>query len=140
MDTQWRHKSNISEKLGRCGRQNMLLPYLKIWDSDVTLTPPVGCKQPDFLSNFSRIQLIQNSAPSVARRRQCDIRIGIEFSAVQWRLFPPWASVVHAEIHKADKKCRTAHSDTWYLFNHELFYGGQFLCTFFSKSLIFQMK
>ena len=31
-DTQWRHKSKISEKLGRCGRQNMLWPYLKIWE------------------------------------------------------------------------------------------------------------
>ena len=27
-------KSKISEKLGRCGRQNMLRPYLKIWDWD----------------------------------------------------------------------------------------------------------
>ena len=33
-DTQWRHKSKISEKLGRYGRQNMLRPYLKIWDWD----------------------------------------------------------------------------------------------------------
>jgi hypothetical protein len=33
-DTQWRHKSKISEKLGRCGKQNMLWPYLKIWDWD----------------------------------------------------------------------------------------------------------
>ena len=33
-DTQWRHKLKISEKLGRCGRQNMLPPYLKIWDWD----------------------------------------------------------------------------------------------------------
>ena len=33
-DTQWRHKSKISEKLGRCGRQNMLRPYLNIWDWD----------------------------------------------------------------------------------------------------------
>ena len=31
-DTQWRHKSKITEKLGRCGRQNMLPPYLKIWE------------------------------------------------------------------------------------------------------------
>ena len=31
-DPQWRHKSKISEKLGRCGRQNMFRPYLKIWD------------------------------------------------------------------------------------------------------------
>ena len=30
-DTQWRHKSKISEKLGRSGRQNMLQPYLRIW-------------------------------------------------------------------------------------------------------------
>ena len=33
-NTQWRHKSKISEKLGRCGRQNILRPYLKIWDWD----------------------------------------------------------------------------------------------------------
>jgi hypothetical protein len=33
-DTKWRHKSKISEKLGRCGRQNMLRPYLKIWNWD----------------------------------------------------------------------------------------------------------
>ena len=33
-DTQWRLKSKISEKLGQCGRQNMLPPYLKIWDWD----------------------------------------------------------------------------------------------------------
>ena len=29
-DTQRRHKSKISEKLGRCGKQTMLWPYLKI--------------------------------------------------------------------------------------------------------------
>ena len=32
-DTQ-RHKSKKSENLGRCGRQNMLWMYLKIWDWD----------------------------------------------------------------------------------------------------------
>ena len=31
-DTQWRHKSKISENLCRCGRQKMLRPYLKIWE------------------------------------------------------------------------------------------------------------
>ena len=31
-DTQWRHKSKISGKLDQCGWQNMLWPYLKIWD------------------------------------------------------------------------------------------------------------
>ena len=33
-DTQCRHKSKISEKFGRCGKQNMLPPYLKNWDWD----------------------------------------------------------------------------------------------------------
>ena len=36
-DTQWRHKSKKSEILGRCARQNMLWPYLKIWDWDLIL-------------------------------------------------------------------------------------------------------
>ena len=35
MYTQWRNKSKISWKLGRCGRQNMLWPYLKIGDWDL---------------------------------------------------------------------------------------------------------
>ena len=34
-DIQWRHKSKKSEILGRCGRQDMLQPYLKIWDWDL---------------------------------------------------------------------------------------------------------
>ena len=58
-DTQWRHKSKISEKLGRSGRQNMLWQYLKIWEWD-------------------------------------------EFSAVQWRLFPLWASVVRGTGYSFD--------------------------------------
>ena len=33
-DTQWRHESKKSENLGQCGRQNMLQPYLRIWDWD----------------------------------------------------------------------------------------------------------
>ena len=33
-NTQWRQKTKISEKLGRCGIQNMLPPHLKIWDWD----------------------------------------------------------------------------------------------------------
>ena len=32
MDTQLRHKSKKSENLGGCGRQNVLRPYLKIWE------------------------------------------------------------------------------------------------------------
>jgi hypothetical protein len=34
-DTQWRHKWKKSEIFGRCGRQNMLWPYLNIWDWDL---------------------------------------------------------------------------------------------------------
>ena len=32
IDTQLKHKSKRSENLGRCGRQNMLRPYLTIWE------------------------------------------------------------------------------------------------------------
>ena len=38
----------------------------------------ISCKQLPFLSNFSHLQLIQNSAPFVTRRRQCDIRISVK--------------------------------------------------------------
>ena len=34
---QWKHKSKKSEVMGRCGRQNMLPLYLKIWDWDSIL-------------------------------------------------------------------------------------------------------
>ena len=53
-DTQWRHKSNLSEKLGRCGRQNMRRLYLKIWDWDwilgraVMAIPSLGVRSPWF--------------------------------------------------------------------------------------------
>ena len=30
----WRHKSKIPEKMSRCGRQNMLWLYLKIWERE----------------------------------------------------------------------------------------------------------
>ena len=57
MDTQWRHKSKISEKLGWCGRQNMLRPYLKIWDWDwifgraVKAISSLGVRSPWFVPN-----------------------------------------------------------------------------------------
>ena len=31
-DTQWRQKLKKSDNVGQCGRQNMLLPCLKIWE------------------------------------------------------------------------------------------------------------
>ena len=41
----------------------------------------ISCKWPAFLSNSSRLQLIQNSAPSVAWLRQCNIQITCTYSA-----------------------------------------------------------
>ena len=35
----------------------------------------ISCKRPAFLSNFSHLRIIRNSAPSVVRRLQCDIWI-----------------------------------------------------------------
>ena len=35
----------------------------------------INCKRPAFLSSFSRLQVIQNSAPSTIMRRHCDIRM-----------------------------------------------------------------
>ena len=46
-----------------------------------------SCKRPAFLSNSSRLQLIQNSAISVARRRQCDIRW---WKLSVWKKFAVW--------------------------------------------------
>ena len=49
---QWRHKSKVSEKLGQCGRRNMLRPYLEIWEWDWILgravkdTSSLGVRSP----------------------------------------------------------------------------------------------
>ena len=40
-DIQWRHKSKRSENLGWCGRQNMLQPYLKIWEWELIFSHAV---------------------------------------------------------------------------------------------------
>ena len=59
----------------------MIVFILRIWMSHWCGRAAEGAKfwirskRPAFLSNFSRLQLIQNSAPSVARWRQCDIQI-----------------------------------------------------------------
>ena len=51
-DTQWSHKSKKSENLGRCGRQNILRPYLKIWEWElifgrvVKVIPSPGVRSP----------------------------------------------------------------------------------------------
>ena len=39
----------------------------------------ISCKRPTFLSNFSHLQLIENSVPSVARWHQCDIWIKAKY-------------------------------------------------------------
>ena len=71
MDTQWRHKSKLSEKLGWCGRQNMLWPYLKIWDWDsifgraVKAISPLGvcspCLYPKLVWNSQKTLLAPSS-------------------------------------------------------------------------------
>ena len=69
-DTQWRHKSKKFEKLGRYGRQNMLRPYLKIWDWDLILGRAVkaissrGVRSP-CLSSLTRgraLKILQQNA------------------------------------------------------------------------------
>ena len=60
-DTRWRHKSKISEKLGRCGRQNMLRPYLKIWEWEwifgraVKTLSSLGVRSPCVYSSLATI-------------------------------------------------------------------------------------
>ena len=67
-NTQWRHKSKKYENLGRCGRQNMLRPYLKIWEWElifgraVKVISSLGVRSPCFRFTLSqsdfRIQLL----------------------------------------------------------------------------------
>ena len=60
-DTQWRHKTKISEKLGWCGRQNMLWPYLEIWEWELIFGRAVkvifspGIHSPFFFSKSSTL-------------------------------------------------------------------------------------
>ena len=81
-DTQWRQKSKISEKLGRCGRQNMLPPYLKIWEWEwifgraVKAISSLGVRSPWFcqfqkVKQFNRDYCLnQNSNLSQVRESQ----------------------------------------------------------------------
>ena len=75
-DTQRRHKSKKSEILSRYGRQNMLWPYLKIWDWDLIFGRAVkvisspGVRSPchsissTLLKLLNDIKLIQNDEGS----------------------------------------------------------------------------
>ena len=40
-DTQWRHNLKKSESLGQWGRQNLLRPYLKIWEWELIFSRAV---------------------------------------------------------------------------------------------------
>ena len=61
-DTQWKHKSQISEKLGRCGRQNMLRPYLNIWEWEwifgraVKATFSLGVRSPCSFPSLAKVR------------------------------------------------------------------------------------
>ena len=56
----WYTISKISEKLGRCGRQNMLWPYLNIWDWEwifgrtVKVISSLGLCSPWLVSNQTK--------------------------------------------------------------------------------------
>ena len=53
-DTQWRHESKKSVNLGWCGRQNMLRPYLKIWEWELIFSRAVkGISSPGVRSQWS---------------------------------------------------------------------------------------
>ena len=80
------HKSQIFEKLGRCGRQNMLRPYLKIWD-------------------------------------------WVEFSTMQWRLFPFWVSVVGGSSDSASAYRRKQRWNP--LWETKTLVGNRSFCLFF---------
>ena len=71
----WNNVRQVMEFLTR-GYKNSFI-RISHWRRQATegLKFWISCKQPAFLSNFSHLQLIQNLAPSVARRCQCDIRI-----------------------------------------------------------------
>ena len=55
----------------------------------------ISCKQPAFLSSFSRLQVIQNSAPSTILWRQCDIRIEVLLS---WDLVETFSNPAFVNI------------------------------------------
>ena len=54
----------------------------------------ISCKLPAFLSNFSPLQLIQNSVPSFTRQRQCDIQISL-IRLMLFSNFPPMKHNIH---------------------------------------------
>ena len=65
-DIQWRHKSKKSENLGRCGRQNMLQPYLKIWEWEWIFGRAVkAISLPGFRSPWAHLSSISNQKSNV---------------------------------------------------------------------------
>ena len=85
-DTQWRHKSKISEKLGWCGRQNMLQPYLKIWDWEwifgraVKAISPLGIRSGYGTEGFLTEQVFL----VCGKKGQCTLLVLIDFCPVNF--------------------------------------------------------
>ena len=70
-NTQWRHKSKISEKLGQCGRQNMLWLYQKIWEWEWIFGRAV--KAISSLGVRSAMQCIAGGCPNPKKFTICKI-------------------------------------------------------------------
>ena len=76
-DTQWRHKSKKSENLGRCGRQNMLRSYLKIWEWELIFGRAVkaisspGVRSPWYHHNLA-LEVIMKMHALVSKMKQFD--------------------------------------------------------------------
>ena len=72
----------------------------------------ISCKRPAFHSNFSCLQLIQNSAPSVARQCQCDIRIVQKYSSfyrykILWKIVEILSRLNFIKLHAAVENSTT---------------------------------
>ena len=71
------HKSKISEKLGQCGKQNMLRPYLKIWECELILGCAVkaisspGVRSPWYHHNLA-LEVIMKMHALVSKMKQFD--------------------------------------------------------------------
>ena len=79
-ELQWRHKSKKSESFGRYGRQNMLRPYLTIWDWDwifghaVKAISSLGVRSPCFHTLWLKMMCARARTYESPKRRTFTLR------------------------------------------------------------------
>ena len=79
-DTQWRHKSKKSESFGRYGKQNILRPYLTIWDWDwifghaVKAISSLGVRSPCFHTLWLKMMCARARTYESPKRRTFTLR------------------------------------------------------------------